>query len=146
MQAQLYSDQRIVTESSTLENASGSAIEFQLQVAVPAEDLHCSCSSRELRRLASRVHSALTCATELATVLEPRGWCVRTIRFDDEIAVVLVKRARAQEVVADLAALPLLPSKFGETVHLCATLGEHVFELAMTEHGLRPLDEADSVY
>jgi hypothetical protein len=125
--------------------APGTTFEFQLQLAVPAEELHQSYSLPDLRRLRSRVDYILSLAAEVSDLLEPRGWRILAVRFDHEVCVILSREATAAAVVGDLAQLPrAVRASIGKTVHLCATVGEHVFELGLTDAGLQPVSLADS--
>lgn len=118
--------------------------EFQLQLAVPAEELVQAYSPRDLRRLRSEVDQTLSVAAEVSDLLEPRGWRILSIRFDHEVCVILSRETTAAAVVGDLACLPrAVRASIGKTVHLCATAGEHVFELGLTDAGLHPLSRED---
>jgi hypothetical protein len=124
---------------------SPTPIEFQLQVAVPAEELEPGQTVHDLRRLAWRVESILGLATEMLSCLEPLGWRMLSVRFDGDVAIILTKHAMASVVLQDLKALPrVAQASIGRAVHLCVTAGEHVFELVMDEAGFRPLNPADS--
>src|SRR5690242_16193229 len=85
--------------------SSGNALEYQLQLAVPAEDLRAR-SLRGLQRVQTRVATVLGLADIVVAALEPRGWRVVAIRFDHEVAVVLARRATAAQVAGDLLRLP----------------------------------------
>ena len=125
-------------------SARFAAIEFQLQFVVPAEELQSGRSRHDLQRLRGRVEAVLAQADAVLTVLEPRGWDILATRFDDEVSVVLHKHATANEVVRDLSRLPSsAQARIGHAVRLCASLGEHIFELALKDGGLAPLSPAD---
>ena len=130
--------------SRPLSSARFAALEFQLQFVVPAEDLQPGYSHHDLQRLRSRVEAVLAQADAVLSVLEPRGWRLLATRFDDEVSVVLHKHATAGEVVRDLSRLPSsAQARIGNAVRLCASLGEHIFELALKDGGLTPLSPAD---
>jgi hypothetical protein len=123
----------------------GPAIEFQLQIAVPAEELRCGYSSRDLNRIRCRVEDVFFLATTVCHVLEPRGWRLLTVRFDEEICVTLVRHATADVVRTELAQLPSnVLAQMSDTLHVCVSAGEHIFELTFADGGLRPFSPVDS--
>jgi hypothetical protein len=120
------------------------AFEFQLQCAVPAEDLRCGQSVLEFHRMRRRVETALALATDMCMLLEPRGWRLLAVRFEEEVCVVLSKIATADVIRHDIADLPAsVLAEIGNTVRICATAGEHIFELAFADGSLRPSSPAD---
>jgi hypothetical protein len=128
-----------------LDTISRRAIEFQVQIAVPAEDLRCGHSSRDLNRIQRRVEDVFMLAQTVCRALEPNGWRLLTVRFEDEVCVTLVRHATAEVVRNELAQLPSsILAQVGDTVHICVSVGEHIFELAFADGGLRPFSLADS--
>lgn len=120
------------------------AFEFQLQFAVPAEDLRCV-RPYDLRRMKQRVEMVLALAAEACEMLEPLGWRLLTVRFEEEVCVVLTRLTTAEDVRRDLERLPAsVLASIGDTMHICATVGEHIYELAYIGGSLRPLSPADS--
>jgi hypothetical protein len=116
-------------------------LDFQLQVALSSEDLGPRNSLRELRRTIVRVEEVLDVADVTLTLLEPRGWQLVAIRFDDELAVIIGRHARPAEVVSDLALLPTqIRRTIGENVRLCATVDDQILEFELSSEGLRPVD------
>ena len=86
--------------------APDKVLDVQLQVALAAEDLGPRHSLRELRRIIVRVQDVLDVADVTLTLLEPHGWQLLAVRFDDEVAVILRRHATAAQVVAELDACP----------------------------------------
>jgi hypothetical protein len=123
------------------------AVEFQMQIAVPAEELRGGGSFRDLQKICSRIEDAFTLAMSVCRVLEPRGWRLLAVRFEEEICITLVRRTTAELVRNDLAQLPRsILALTGDSVHICVSVGEHIFELAFADGGLRPLSPADSTW
>lgn len=117
------------------------ALDFQLQVALAAEDLGPRNSLRELRRTIVRVQDILDVADVTFTLLEPRGWRLMAVRFDDDVAVILRRFATPAQVVAELHALPdEIRRSVGHSLHLCATIGSRIVELEFGGDGLRPIE------
>ena len=128
-----------------LDTVSRQAIEFQVQIAVPAEELRGGDSFGGLNRIRYRVEDALALATTVCGVLEPRGWRVTTVRFEEEVCITLARHATAELVARDLANLPgEVRERIGAGVHICVSVGEHIFELAFADGGLRPFSQVDS--
>jgi hypothetical protein len=127
-----------------LDTTSRHAVEFQVQIAVPAEELRCGASSGDLKRIQSRVEAVFLLARTVCRALEPNGWRVLTVRFEEEVCVTLVRHATADVVRNELAQLPSsILSQVGDTVHICVSVGEHIFELAFADGGLRPFSLVD---
>ncbi len=125
--------------------AAAAALDFELQFAVPAEELECGVSSRDLRRISRRVETVLALATQVYMLLEPRGWRLLTVRFEEEVCVILAKQASAEMVAQDLAHVPeSVLGDIGESIHLCGIIGDHIFELQLADGRLIPLSPADS--
>jgi hypothetical protein len=121
--------------------ASDEVLDVQLQVALAAEDLGPRNSLRELRRIIVRVQDVLDVADVCLTLLEPHGWQLLAVRFDDEVAVILRRHATAAQVVAELDDLPgNIRNAIGRALRLCATVDGHVLELELASDGLRPLE------
>jgi hypothetical protein len=128
-----------------LDTASRPAVEFQVQIAVPAEELRGAGSFGDLNRIRCRVMDVFMLAQTVCHALEPNGWRLLTVRFDDEVCVTLVRLATADKVRNELAQLPSsVLAQVGDTVHICVSVGEHIFELALADDGLRPFSRADS--
>ena len=135
-----------------MSNASGRAfirtplapdevLDVQLQVALAAEELGPRNSLRELRRIIVRVQDVLDVADVTLTLLEPLGWQLLAVRFDDEVAVILRRHATAAQVVAELDDLPAtIRNSIGRALRLCATVDGHVVELDLASDGLRPVE------
>ena len=106
--------------------------EFQLEVSWYAERLDCGSRPEAFRGRTHRVREVLSLAFDVCTVLEPQGWQLRSVRFEDGVTVALVKYATAASVIQDLGLLPeRILARFGETLHLCVTAGEHVYEVSL---------------
>ena len=128
-----------------LDTLSRQAIEFQLQIAVPAEELRGGDSFGDLNRIRCRVEDVFLLAQTVCHALEPDGWRLLTVRFEEEVCVTLVRRATADVVRSELAQLPSsVLAQVGDTVHICVSVGEHVYELAFADDGLRPFSQIDS--
>lgn len=120
------------------------AFEFQLQFAIPAEELRCV-RSRDVRRMKQRVEVVLALAADVCELLEPLGWRLLTVRFEEEVCVVLTRVTTAEDVRRNLEQLPTsVLANIGETIHICATVGEHIYELAYVDGSLQPFSPADS--
>lgn len=120
------------------------AFEFQLQFAIPAEELRCV-RSHDVRRMKQRVEVVLALAADVCEMLEPLGWRLLTARFEEEVCVVLTRLTTADHVRRDLERLPArVLASIGDTIHLCATVGEHIYELAYVGGSLQPFSPADS--
>ena len=128
-----------------LDTLSRQAIEFQLQIAVPAEELRGGDSFGDLNRIRCRLMDVFLLAQTVCHALEPNGWRLLTVRFEEEVCVTLVRRATADAVRSELALLPSsVLALVGDTLHLCVSVGEHVYELALAGDGLQPFSRLDS--
>lgn len=118
--------------------------EFQLQFAVSAEELRCA-QSHDVRRMQHRIDAVLALAADAGEMLEPHGWRLLPVRFEEEVSVVLTRHTTAEDVRHDLERLPSnVLANIGDTIHICATVGEHIYELAYVEGSLQPFSPADS--
>jgi hypothetical protein len=134
----------LLTRNGGPSAAASPTLEFELQFVVPAEELECGASARDLRRVKTRVQDVLGLATGVCLLLEPCGWRLVTVRFDEEVCVTLTKQGGADGIAEDLANLPeSFRAEIGQSVHLCATLGDHVYELQLDGGRLKPLSPAD---